>query len=188
MRLNITVCSDYAAGGFFERGSTWLMGATTSNEVSMSNVNSMVDNVIARVCSSQRDPRRIVERISRLSIYDHGTRLAANFGPDRLSALELPRYESKLRQLTPYFEPNGLVVLCQCYAGILEDLLRRLAALWRVRVMGSTTQTSSFLPTIGWFPSNWRLLPPELGGWVAYDPGGQRHDGALATSVANAGR
>ncbi len=133
----------------------WVAAAFRTDEVYMSDVNSMVDNVIQ--CLQEMRPYRLscvpvpftpvcapaitrgaAPRISRLNVLDHGNEDEIEFGDDVIDIATLPTFQAKLHQLRSYFETDGFVHLQHCDAGQNETLLLRLAQVFGVSVYAGT--------------------------------------------------
>jgi hypothetical protein len=122
-------------------GVGWAESATTIGEVTFSNLQQFVDNVLADVGTRQ---------ISLLHIQVHGTTERIRFGPDRVYLSTLPSYAGTLGRLTPKFTNNAWVDLRACDVGMNLPLLRALRDLWQVNlVAGRGSQNNLFDANFG---------------------------------------
>jgi hypothetical protein len=107
----------------------WVASATRFGEHAMTNVQTMVDVVIA--ASATR-------KIARLNILDHGNSDGFEVGTDWVTLNSLSRYSDKLGQLRGRFAEGGYVHLQGCNVGMNLVLLQRMADLWNVKVVAGT--------------------------------------------------
>jgi hypothetical protein len=104
MGLEITVINDGTIVG-------WIASAVREGEIYMTDVQSMVDNVIAatrlylRVCAPGQAE---YELISRLNILDHGNSDGIHIGDDWISMQNIEKFAPNLGRLRGHFEKNGL--------------------------------------------------------------------------------
>ncbi len=120
--IDVTVIDDSDTVG-------WLAGFFRTGEVYMTNVTTMVDNVLQaldRHC------------ISRLNILDHGNQNGIQIGNDRITTQSIAQYRPELARLRGHFAANGFVHLQHCNAGQNLDLIRALAATFGVPVYAGT--------------------------------------------------
>jgi hypothetical protein len=122
MNMEITAIDDRGVVG-------WLAAASHIGEVYMTDVESMVDNVLA-----DADGRRI----SRLNIGDHGDAWQIQIGDDRINLGNLHQFEAQLQRLQGHFTADGFVHLQHCDIGQNQPLLRELARIWQVPVYAGT--------------------------------------------------
>jgi hypothetical protein len=118
----ITVVNDNSVTG-------WLAAATRIGEVYMTDVRSMVANVLAK---AGRTP------ITRLNILDHGNSSGGDFGTDWIDNATFATFEPTLILLRGHFAPNGFVHLQHCDIGSNHALLIRFARAFGVPVVGGT--------------------------------------------------
>jgi hypothetical protein len=104
----------------------WAASATRFGEVYMTDVASMVTNVLAKAKT---------KRISRLNVLDHGNEKSLQVGTDRISEKSLAKYETQLQKLNGRFAPNGFVHLQHCKIGKNWVLLARIAKIVGVPVI-----------------------------------------------------
>ena len=107
----------------------WLAGFTRTGEVYMTNVTTMVDNVLQaldRHC------------ILRLNILDHGNQNGIEIGNDWITTQSIAQYRPVLARLSGRFAANGFVHIQHCNAGQNLDLVRALAAIFGVSVYAGT--------------------------------------------------
>src|SRR5688572_28696178 len=96
----------------------WAASATRIGEIYMTDVASMVKNVLAEAGSN---------KISRLNILDHGNDTSFQIGTDWISLHSLPSFESELSKLNGHFTASGFVHLQHCEIGQNAPLLTKLA-------------------------------------------------------------
>jgi hypothetical protein len=120
--VEITVIDDRGFAG-------WVNSATRVGEIYMTNVTSMVDNVLAEAND---------RAISRLNILDHGNRTRIQIGDDRITLGNLQQHEPELQRLRGHFTPGGFVHLHHCEIGLNQPLLLELARIWQVPVYAGT--------------------------------------------------
>jgi hypothetical protein len=119
----------------------WVASAVREGEAYMTDVQSMVDNVIAatrlylRVCTPGQAE---YELISRLNIIDHGNPDGIYIGDDYISMQNIEEFAPNLGRLRGHFEKNGFVHLQQCDVGQNLPLLQRMANIWQARVYAGT--------------------------------------------------
>jgi len=118
----ISVINDSSATG-------WLAAATRIGEVYMTDVTSMVTNVIAKAGSTP---------ITRLNVLDHGNSSGGDFGSDWVDVSTFPTFEPKFMLLRGKFAPSGFVHLQHCEIGSNHPLLTMFARAFGVPVMGGT--------------------------------------------------
>lgn len=114
MDIELTVINDSHVVGY-------LASAVREGEIYMSDVRSMVDNVL----SALRGPRRtcsastpeFTNRLSRLNILDHGNPSGIYIGADWIDATTLPRFAPALGRLAGRFSPTGFVHVQHCQIG-----------------------------------------------------------------------
>src|SRR3954452_19310004 len=115
---------------------SWLSGATRIGEVYMTNVVTMVTNVLLKV---GKDP------ITRLNVIDHGvgsegsTEVNAQFGKDEVSAANFGKFEPKFMLLREFFSDNAIIHLQHCELGTNKALIRKFAAAFRKPVYAGTS-------------------------------------------------
>jgi Domain of unknown function (DUF4347) len=133
----------------------WAASATRTNEVYMTSVSTMVDNVIQALQDMR--PYRLActpvpytpvcvpgltrgpaPRMSRLNVLDHGNSSRIQFGDDRVDIGNLATFQPTLQRLRGYFDSDGFVHLQHCDAGQNETLLVRLAQIFGVSVYAGT--------------------------------------------------
>lgn len=107
----------------------WAASATRIGEVYMSNVVTMVANVMQEVRN---------KKISRFNILDHGNSQGIQIGNDWITVKTLPAFAPELKKLKPLFEKDGFVHLQHCNIGQNRTLLLSLAKLLGVSVYAGT--------------------------------------------------
>jgi hypothetical protein len=101
-----------------------------SDTIHMTNVKTMVMNVIARADGG---------KISRLNVLDHGTENGnCWFGTDYITADNFEKFGSFLARLSPYFTQSAIVHLGHCYLGTNEALLQMFAMTFGAAVIAGT--------------------------------------------------
>lgn len=122
----------------------WLASATRIGEVYMSNVGSMVNNILralrvytySRVCTP--NDRIVYNRMSRLNILDHGNASSLQIGSDWIDTTSLSAFRVTLAILSGNFAPNGFVHLQHCNIGQDRVLMLELARTFGVPVYAGT--------------------------------------------------
>ncbi len=107
----------------------WAAGATRVGEVYMSDVDSMVENVLERLQQG---------KITRLNILDHGNSNTIQIGNDRIGTGNLSNYAEQLGWLNGRFASGGFVHIQHCEAGQNKDLICGLAEIFGVPVYAGT--------------------------------------------------
>jgi hypothetical protein len=107
----------------------WLASATRTGEIYMTNVATMVGNVLTAAGGST---------IDRLNILDHGNTSGIYIGTDWISLATLSRFEPTLARLRPKFSGGGLVHLQHCNVGSNHALLRELSRVFGAAVVAGT--------------------------------------------------
>lgn len=120
--MDIAVVDDGDANG-------WLSPATGVCEIYMSDVKSMVANVLR-----QKGPYQI----RRLDIIDHGNDHSFLIGDDWISPDTLEKFRPELSKLKGHFSAGGFVHLQNCDIGMNGELLVALARMWGVSVYAGT--------------------------------------------------
>jgi len=92
----------------------WLAGASRTNEVYMTDVETMVRNVLRKAGGYT---------ISRLNLLDHGNRQGFQIGNDWISPATILGYSSKLAKLKGHFSQTGFIHLQACDIGQNPSLL-----------------------------------------------------------------
>jgi RHS repeat-associated protein len=114
----------------------WVEGATRVGEVYLTDVNSMVRNVLATAGSRQ---------IKRLNIRVHGSSSGVKIGSDSVDINTFAVYRSQLAQLQGRFAPGGFVHLQACNVGQSQAFLRQLAVTLGVPVYAGTGRQNNVL-------------------------------------------
>lgn len=122
--LEITVIDDGDYVG-------WAAAATRTGEIYMTDVKSMVDNVLKKAIASNG-------KIKRLNILDHGNERGLQIGSDWIDITRIARHEGTLSLLKPHFAPGGFVHLQHCKVGNNHALLARLSTIFGVPVYAGT--------------------------------------------------
>lgn len=122
MDVEITVIDDSDYVG-------WLAAATRTDEVYMSDVHSMVDNVMAKAGTN---------KISRLNILDHGNKTTMQIGKHKINVNNYLMFEGVFVKLQPYFAATGFAHFQHCNIGENYALLRLFANTWKVPVFAGT--------------------------------------------------
>lgn len=120
--IEVTVIDDSSVTG-------WLAAFTRTGEIYMSDVSSMVYNVLTAVGD---------RKLARLNILDHGNEEGIEIGDTWIDLGTLPEYASTLSRLKGHFAPGGFVHLQHCNAGQNLDLLMALANTFGVTVYAGT--------------------------------------------------
>lgn len=107
----------------------WLASATRIGEVYMTDVRSMVTNVLLK---AGRNP------ITRLNILDHGNKNGIQIGNDWIEISNLIKFEPVLLLLRIAFDPSGFVHLQHCQVGSNRALLLQFARIFGVPVYAGT--------------------------------------------------
>ncbi len=142
--VEVDVGDEYDATG-------WLEGFFRTGEVYMSDVNSMVANVL--LAAGER-------RISRLDVRAHGNPTQIIIGTDVVMVSNFSTYQGTLARLGPQFTGSGFVHLESCNVGQNLALLRLFAASFSVPVYSATG-----------FYNN--ILRYNTGGYVVCQPSGE---------------
>ena len=108
------------------------------DEIYMSDVKSMVDNVLVKAGNKP---------IRRLNILDHAVikpngEIGINVGKDEIILRTLPKYISELARLKGHFTSDGFVNLQHCQVGDNWKLLQKLSAIFGVPVYASENNYS----------------------------------------------
>jgi hypothetical protein len=122
MGMEITVIDDSDIVG-------WMASATRFGEVYMTNVTSMVSNVLMRLGSNT---------IDRLNILDHGNSSGIEIGTDWITPRSLPTFVPTLTRLRSKFSTGGFVHLQHCNVGSNHALLCELSRVFGVPVVAGT--------------------------------------------------
>ncbi|MFJ7154174.1 hypothetical protein ACIQUQ_04480 [Streptomyces sp. NPDC101118] len=120
--VEIDVGDDYDATG-------WLEGFFRTGEVYMSDVDSMVANVIRAAGDHP---------VARLDVRAHGSPTTILIGSDEVTVAGFGAYRPALARLAPHFTAAGFVHLESCTVGQNLPLLRLFAAAFGVRVYSAT--------------------------------------------------
>jgi Domain of unknown function (DUF4347) len=107
----------------------WSASVTRTDEVYMSDVKSVVANVL-----KAKGPYAI----RRLDILDHGNEYRIQIGDDRIDLNTLQKFKADLSKLKGQFSAGGFVHLQHCDIGVNKELLVALAKLWGVPVYAGT--------------------------------------------------
>ena len=108
----------------------WLASATRIGEVYMTNVATMVANVLAELGTTRK--------MSRLNILDHGNSSGFEVGSDWVDVTSVVTFEPTLTRLRGKFEQNGFVHLQACEVGQNRVLLLELARIFNVPIYAGT--------------------------------------------------
>lgn len=133
----------------------WLAAATRIGEVEMTDVTTMVDNVLNRLGDDQN--------MSRLNILDHGNENWIQIGDDWINHENISQYSAELSRLSSRFTNNGFVHLQNCKAGQNTALMAELASILGVSIYAGT----------GLHNPIYRV---NLGDYVRVDPDGTIHE------------
>lgn len=140
MEREITVIDDSDIVG-------WIAGAVREDEIYMTDVESMVKNVLkalrpySRTCSYPPTPSIT---ISRLNILDHGNTDGIEIGKDWIDVSTLPAFKPILGRLKGNFSASGFVHLQHCNVGQNRVLLLDLAKTFGVPVYAGTGAHNPF--------------------------------------------
>jgi hypothetical protein len=107
----------------------WLASASRLGEVYMTDVRSMVTNVIAKAGS---------KLITRLNILDHGNSTGIQIGSNFITTTTLSTFEPTLLLLRPKFDKKGFVHLQHCQIGSNRLLLLGLSRIFNRTVYAGT--------------------------------------------------
>ncbi|WP_412543971.1 hypothetical protein R8Z50_16155 [Longispora sp. K20-0274] len=107
----------------------WLEGFTRTGEVYMSDLNSMVANVLQ--AAGDRP-------IARLDVRAHGNPTVIVIGSTEVNAANFGTYQPVFARLAGHFAPGGFVHLESCQVGQNQPLMRLLAATLGVPVYSAT--------------------------------------------------
>ncbi|MFI6102143.1 OmpA family protein [Lentzea sp. NPDC051213] len=127
--VEIDVGDEYDATG-------WLEGFFRTGEVYMSDVNSMVTNVLAATGG---------QPISRLDVRAHGNPAQIIIGSDVVTVSNFGSFQPVLARLRGHFSAGGFVHLESCTVGQNRALLRRFAAALGVPVYSATGNYNNIL-------------------------------------------
>lgn len=123
--------------------STWMAGAVRVGEVEFEDVDSFVDNVLARV-----KPRTLKE----LTVISHGDNYSVYFSDadeDQIGTWNFDNHRTKFRKLAALFVAGGTLVFRNCTVGKTPELLQLFADTLGVTVVGYTgvSYTAFAIPT-----------------------------------------
>ena len=121
--MDITVIDDSDMVG-------WLAAATRTGEIYMTDVTSMVTNVISALGTAGR--------IDRLNILDHGNSTGLQIGTDWIDTTTFSVFDATLRRLAAKFSASGFVHLQHCEVGSNHMLLSLFARAFGVPVYAGT--------------------------------------------------
>jgi len=121
--MEITVIDDSDLVG-------WAAAATRVGEIYMTDVVSMVTNVLGAV--------GVKGSIDRLNILDHGNSTGVQIGTDWVDASTFPSFDSLFRRLQPKFSTSGFVHLQHCNIGSNTTVLTLFARAFGVPVYAGT--------------------------------------------------
>jgi hypothetical protein len=107
----------------------WLAAATRVGEVYMTDVKSMVTNVLGKAAGRP---------IKRLNVLDHGNEDGGDFGSDWVDTTTFKKFEPFFVLLRGHFAPEGFVHLQHCDIGQNTTLLIMFAKAFGVPVIGGT--------------------------------------------------
>lgn len=114
---------------------------TRAGELYMSNVQTMVDNVLAhlrarkpysRTCSPSTPTSAAM---SRLNVLDHGNKSGVEIGTDWITSGTFGTFRPQLRRLAGHFDDDGFVHLQHCEVGQNVTLLQLFADVFGVPVV-----------------------------------------------------
>lgn len=172
MSMEVTVVDDSDATG-------WLAAATRTGEIYMTDVASMVSNVISLLTTES-------ETMSRLNILDHGSPRGFQVGTDNVNSGTLPTHSIELVKLRPHFATDGFVHLQHCQIGQNSQLLIALAQLLDVPVYaGKQYQNPIYRLNVGgtrhegWLTGRIKVIPNPFNSFEEYvraDPDGTFHE------------
>lgn len=123
LNMEITVIDDSDLVG-------WAAAVTRTGEIYMTDVRSMVANVIGALGRTGR--------IDRLNILDHGNSSEIEIGSDVVDVSTFPTFESSFRMLRSKFSSSGFVHLQHCNIGSNHTLLTLFARTFGVPVYAGT--------------------------------------------------
>lgn len=168
MAMEVTVIDSQGSAG-------WIASATRIGEIYMTDVKSMVQNVLALLQQNSTT-------MSRLNILDHGNPSGFEVGTDWVSMGTLPTYTVELAKLAPMFAAGGFVHLRHCQIGQNQNLLLALAQLFGVPVYAGVDYQNGLLrlnmggtPITGWLTGWTKMIPNPFVGlenYVRADPNG----------------
>ena len=136
--LEVYVIDDRVDTSVGKRGALWgpIIALHTWGEATMTSVDTMVDNVIAKAGGGgQMDILRIV---------DHGNRSSLQMGDDRIDVSNFSNYADRLRELRSRFATQGFAHFVGCRIGNNTTLMHHFSVLWNVDVYAGTGVTNGF--------------------------------------------
>ena len=119
----------------------WAAAATRTDELYMTSVTTMVDNVLAylrrsapysRVCSPSTPTSA---KMSRLNILDHGNDTGVEIGTDWITVGNFAAFRGALARLSGSFDSGGFAHLQHCEAGMNLPLVEMFADTFRVPIV-----------------------------------------------------
>ena len=122
MEITVVDDSDYVG---------WLASATRIDEIHMTNVESMVNNVVKRANSQGA-------KIRRLNVLDHGNDSGIEIGEDWITVSTLPQFTPHLGRLKGHFHSSGFTHFQHCNVGSNHELLKKLSSILGVPVYAGT--------------------------------------------------
>jgi len=134
MGLEVTVIDDSDKVG-------WAAAATRTDELYMTSVRTMVDNVLAylrrnapysRVCYPGMPTSA---KMSRLNILDHGNEDGGEIGNDWVTTGTFPTFQPELARLAGNFDQDGFAHLQHCEIGMNLPLVQMFADTFGVPVV-----------------------------------------------------
>lgn len=127
--LEVTAIDDVDAVG-------WIESFLTLGEVNFTDINSMVDNILTAIGTSQ---------MRRLNIQVHGSPSAVAFGNTVVSEANFASVQSTLARLSGHFTSGGFVHLRACDVGQNPPLMRLLAATFGVPTYAGRGRQSNII-------------------------------------------
>jgi len=151
----------------------WLAAATRTGEIYMTDVASMVANVLAESGSKS---------IDRLNILDHGSSNGLEIGTDWIGSHNVQTFAPTLRRLAPKFSTNGFVHLQHCSVGQNRPLLLELAKIFNASVYATPNYSNPIYRVNlggtehrGWLSGHIKVIPNPFVAFEDYvraDPDG----------------
>lgn len=161
MGIEVTIIDDSDRVG-------WAASATRTGELSMTDVKSMVTNVLRHLSASAPYSRvctpgmTTAAKMSRLNILDHGNTSGVEIGTDWITLSTFSRFQPDLARLSGTFDTGGFAHLQHCEAGMNIPLLQLFAdTLGAPVVAGRGLHNPVYRANFGYYA---RVYPTPSGG------------------------